>query len=177
MELYNIYKDGVLSFMGPINIHVRVFFGNFIKVILQENYQTVNRLYRTFIELTQNVDYYSAETSISAEDETKTGVGSFMLKKYSDHFTFTTGNLIYAHHGEKLTEYCEEINKSDKAYLREVKRNKRRNADIKDQGAHIGLLQVAVITGNTFNYKIDKIDEQFSYFTLTVKIDKQQRKK
>lgn len=172
MELYNVYKNGVLSFMGPVNIHVRVFFGNYLKVILQDEYQTINRIYKTFIELTQNVDYYSAEVQHSGNEQTKTGIGSFMLKEYKDYFNFTTGNLIYAQHGDKLKKYCDEINESDKAVLREIKRKTRRLAGIREAGAHIGLLQVGVITGNLFQYDISKIDNTFSYFTLTVQIDK-----
>lgn len=172
MEFYNVYKNGVLSFMGPINIHVRVFFGNYIKVLLQHNYQIVNRIYKTFIELTQNIDYYSAEIQSSTDNDTSTGIGSFMLKEFKDCFNFTTGNLIYTEHGPKLREYCEEINNADVAVLRELKRNKRRSAGLQDVGAHIGLLQVGVITGNHFKYSIDKIDDTHSYFTLTVQIDK-----
>lgn len=158
--------------MGPISIHIRVFFGNYIKVILQHNYQTNNRVYKAFIELTQNVDYYSAEVKNSSDDGSKTGIGSFMLKEYKDYFNFTTGNLIFAEHGPILKNYCEEINSTDKATLREMKREKRKLAGLKDVGAHIGLLQVGVITGNSFEYKIDEIDDKYSYFTLTVKIDK-----
>ena len=172
MELYNVYKNGVLSFMGPINIHVRVFFGNYLKVILQDDYQTINRIYKTFIELTQNVDYYSAEFQHSNDEQAKTGIGSFILKEYKDYFNFTTGNLIYAQHGDKLKKYCDEINDSDNAVLREIKRETRKLADIHEAGAHIGLLHVGVITGNLFKYDIRKIDDTFSYFTLTVQIDK-----
>lgn len=172
MELYNVYKNGVISFMGPINIHVRVFFGNYIKVLLQENYQTINRIYKSFIELTQNVDYYSAEMQNASGDDSKTGIGTFILKEYKDYFNFTTGNLIHSHHGSKLKEYCDEINNSDTSVLRELKRKKRKSAGLQEAGAHIGLLQVGVITGNKFQYNIDKINDKYSYFTLTVQIDK-----
>ena len=60
----------------------------------------------------------------------------------------------------------------DEESLRELKRKTRSQASMRDIGAHIGLIQTGIITGNTLDLEINPIDETYSYFIITAKVNK-----
>jgi hypothetical protein len=149
------------------------FFGNYIKLLInQESYQTINKLFKIFIELTQNISYYSAESK-EVGDGNSVGVGEFSLKDYEDHFLFTTGNLVQHNDGKKLINHCNEINALNLEELRILKREKRKQSTVIDVGAHIGLIQVGLLSSNKYDFTISEIDKEFSYFNLSVRINKE----
>ncbi len=161
-------ENTMLSYKGPITIHIRTFFGNFIKVVIDQDYKTVNRLFKSFIELTQNIAFYSAE-KINIEN-IDIGVGEFNLISKDNFFNFSTRNKILKEHGPILKGYCEQINSLNVEKLRELKREKRRQSSVKDVGAHIGLIHVGIITESKLSFKIIDIDDDLSYFEIGVNI-------
>ena len=169
MEVTDSKDNILLSFTGPITIHVRTFFGNFIKVVVDQNYKVVNKLFKTFIELTQNVAFYSAEKM--RIENVDVGVGKFSLMTNDKFFNFNTGNRILKEHGPILKSYCEEINTLGLNGLRELKREKRKQSSVKDVGAHIGLIHVGIITENKLTYEIKEINDTISYFKIGVQIE------
>ena len=169
METVDTKENTLLSYKGPVTIHVRTFFGNFIKVVVDQNYKTVNKLFKSFIELTQNVAYYSAEKA--KIEDIEVGVGEFNLTSEDNIFYFSTGNTILNEHGPILTSYCEEINSMEIDALRELKREKRRMSSVRDVGAHIGLIHVGIITENKLIFDIKEINDSISYFKIGVQIE------
>ncbi len=67
---------------------------------------------------------------------------------------------------------CEFVNASDQLKLRELKREQRLNSPGEKFGARIGLIQAVMLSNNKLDYQMEKIDEAYSHFSLTVKIDK-----
>jgi hypothetical protein len=65
-----------------------------------------------------------------------------------------------------------EINSLGEEELRELKRKTRSQASQRDIGAHIGLIQTGLITRNALELSIEHIDEKFSFFTITAKVNK-----
>lgn len=171
MSNKNYQEEKVLSFHGPLTISLLSFAGNYLKLIINTDQVLVSRLYKTFIELTQNVSYYSAEVK-EIDKGIKSGIGWFLLNEYSKHFIFTTGNLIKKEDGYKLKRNCDEINSLNEEELRKLKRKTRGEAKIRDIGAHIGLIQTGLLSGHPLDFKISEVNSKHSYFTISVRLDK-----
>jgi hypothetical protein len=161
----------LLSFHGPLTISLLSFISNYLKLIINTDQVITSRLYKIFVELTQNVSYYSAEVK-EVEKGIKSGIGWFILDEYDMYYKFTTGNLIKKEDANKLTRNCSEINSLNEEDLRVLKRETRSQAKIRDIGAHIGLIQTGLLSGNMLDFKIYKINSKHSYFTISVKLDK-----
>ncbi|MBN2215168.1 MAG: SiaB family protein kinase [Bacteroidales bacterium] len=164
-------NDSIISFKGPLTVGLLSFVGNSLKSIIRVENSLAKRIFRIFIELTQNVSYYSAET-IEVEKGIKSGVGWFIVKENSNKYNVTTGNLIIREDGFKLIRNCDEINSLTEKELRELKRRTRSQAIERDVGAHIGLIQTSLLSGDKLNYKVTELDDIHSFFTISVNIKK-----
>jgi hypothetical protein len=100
------------------------------------------------------------------------GLGEMDLKEYETFFTFTTKNKVKNSDAKILSERCKLVNQSDYLELRHLKREQRMNSPGEKFGARIGLIQAAMLSKNPLKYKIEKIDDKFSMFSITVKVDK-----
>ena len=101
------------------------------------------------------------------------GIGYFRVYEAPEHYIITTGNKILSEHNTILRQNSEEINRLGEEELRELKRKTRTQANIRDIGAHIGLIQTGLLTGNQIELKFDPIDELYSYFTISAKVNKE----
>lgn len=169
-----MFKEGfnneeILAFKGPLTVGLVSFLANHLKSMLNYENTFVKRLFRVFIELTQNVCYYSAEV-VEIEKGMKSGVGWLVVKNSNEFFNITTGNLILVKDGIKLRNNCDEINSLNEIQLRELKRKTRGQAMIRDVGAHIGLIQTSLICKSKLNIKITEVDNTYSFFTISVDI-------
>jgi hypothetical protein len=161
----------ILSYHGPINIDLISFISNYLKQHIKANSIVAGRMYKVLIELIQNVSYYSAD-QFSNIRSYGSGIGWFKVGEQEECFTITTGNKILNEHGPVLEKNCREINALHEEQLRDLKRKTRSMASIRDIGAHIGLIQTGLLTGNSLQMEIKYIDEQFSFFTITAKVNK-----
>jgi hypothetical protein len=100
------------------------------------------------------------------------GVGELYLKEMENSYSFTTTNQVKKTDANILSERCELVNASDQIKLRELKREQRINSPGEKFGARIGLIQAVMLSGNKLDYKVEEIDDKYSYFSLTVTIDK-----
>ncbi len=168
-EGYN--KENLLSYKGPITVNLVSFMGNYLKSMLKIDHMLLKRVFRIFIELTQNVSYYSAEV-IEMDSGINSGAGWFEFNELKESYKITTGNLILKADGIKLSSNCNEINTLNDKQLRELKRKTRGQAMIKDVGAHIGLIQISILSQSRLNYKITELNDNLSFFTISVNIEK-----
>jgi hypothetical protein len=166
------YQDNsLLVYQGPVTVNLVSFLGNYIRSFLNHETKVLQRIFRIFIELTQNVSYYSAETR-QVKNGVYCGAGWFSLQEFSDHYKITTGNHILVEHGSKLIIYCNEINSLNEEQLRKLKRDTRSQAMVRDVGAHIGLIQTSIISGNKLEYHILPESDSYSFFIISTKVDK-----
>lgn len=164
-------NESLISFKGPLTVGLLSFLGNSLRKVIKVEHALERKIFRIFIELTQNVSYYSAEF-VEVEKGISSGIGWFVIKELKDHYTVTTGNLIIREDGFKLIRNCDEINSLNERELRELKRRTRSQAIERDVGAHIGLIQISLVSGNQLNYKVKELDGVHSYFTISARIDK-----
>jgi hypothetical protein len=161
----------ILSYKGPFYIELISVFGTNIRNFNDMYGNARKKLFKIFIELSQNVSNYS-ENFHMVNNVQRIGVGELFLKELDNAYCFTTINQVKRTDAEILAERCEIVNASDQMKLRELKREQRLNSPGEKFGARIGLIQAVMLSKNQLEYKVENINENFSYFSLTVKIDK-----
>ncbi len=162
----------LLFFYGPINIELVAFLGNYLKNHIKDEILIVNKVHRIFVELVQNVSYYSAD-QFDKNRTFGTGIGEFKVNLVNSSYHISTKNFIKKTDGEVLKKNCREINSLNENDLRELKRKTRGMASVKDIGAHIGLIKTGLISQNPLNISIDPHDDAISIFRLTAIIDRE----
>ena len=167
----NTYPNNLLAFHGPINLDLVSTLANYLKKIVKAEMSVQQKVFRIFIELTQNVSFYSAST-FDMDDMRKIGKGWLTVDEDSNYYLIKTGNVIISEHVDILKQNCIEINKLNIDELRELKRKTRKKACIKDIGAHIGLIHTGILSGNEIDIVTKEIDNKYSFFTIQAKIDK-----
>lgn len=166
-------SDNFLFYKGSISIEIISFLANNIRDLLEGDGSTIKHVYKVFIELAQNVSYYSAESNQnnSIAKESRKGVGYLSVDKTDSGFSVTTGNIIENSHAPILEKYSSEINSLSTQELRELKRKTRMQAAVKDIGAHIGLIHTGLISGSKLDVNIKPIDSEHSFYTICVRVD------
>jgi hypothetical protein len=87
-------------------------------------------------------------------------------------YTVTTGNVIRSTHIDYLKKKLEEINEFKSRETRDVYRQIFTGAEFSDNGgAGLGLIEMAINTGNKLDYDIVPIDMEHSYFILSKTVD------
>ncbi len=164
-------KKTILSYKGPFYIELISVFGTNIRNFNDSYSNARKKLFKIFIELSQNVSNYS-ENFHMVNNVQRIGVGELFLKELDTAYTFTTKNQVKKKDADILAERCEIVNASNQLKLRELKREQRLNSPGEKFGARIGLIQAVMLSKNSLEYKVENINDDFSFFELTVKIDK-----
>ncbi len=170
-EYYKLFEKNVqLFYKGIFDKNILAAIGSYIKSIIAFNPTISRKLFSIFIELAQNISYYSAEKTIFEGKEV--GIGSVLITEDETLFEFASGNIVQTEDVDALIEKCDLINSLDRDSLREYKRQQRKLPQGPYDGAHIGLIQVALTSENPLDINISRIDDTYSFFSIIVKIDK-----
>jgi hypothetical protein len=160
----------LVAFKGPFDKYIIAAFGNFIFQYTLEN----KKIFKVFMELAQNVAYYSIERKIS--ETQNTGVGSLAigsgLEKHKDFYVFSIGNQIDTKNLTILENKCRIINNATKDELRAFKRQERSLLPGTNDNAHIGLIMSSLITNSPIDISSVPMNNEISFFTINLKIDK-----
>jgi hypothetical protein len=172
MMLNTLSNNLLLAYKGPFCIDILSNLGNYIKYSYGIPIETGNKLYKLFFELTQNVAKYSVE--VKPVDTYKfSGIGSFSLIENEKYLMLTTSNMIKTKDGNVLKKYCEDINKMNRNELLEFRtKTRKKSFGEKDLGAHIGIIQIGILSFNKIEFEISNIDDTYSMFTICASIIK-----
>jgi hypothetical protein len=133
--------------------------------------QVRRKIFSILVETLENVAKYSP----GLEAEEKFGMPVAMIKMNNGTYSLTTGNLIPNVNVTQLRDKLDEINSSDKAGVKELFKKALLELNIEsDSTGNMGLLEMARKSGNKLDYKFEKVNDQYSYYTLTIKIDDHQ---
>ncbi len=160
-------------YKGPFDEAVLSRIGEFLRYKFPEYPKAGKRLFSVFIEMAQNISYYSAEINHFGSGKDKYGVGTIMIYEDDEHYVLTAGNLIDKEFGEAITARCQEINELSTEELRNLKKELR-STPRKDgqKGGNIGLVHMALKSGEPLGVETKDVDEQYSFFVLKAKIIK-----
>ena len=164
-------ENALLVYKGVFTVNLISILGNHLKSLPDHDSKHLQRIFRIFVEISQNVSYYSEET-MSVREGMDSGVGWITVQEFDTCYTITTGNYIKPEHAPRLEKYCSEINSLNGEELRTLKRNIRSEAMVRETGAQVGLIQSSIISGNKLNFTLTGSGDQLNYFILSVKINK-----
>ncbi len=126
------------------------------------------RVFSIMVEILENVAKYSP----GREPEEKFGMPVAMIRMEDKEYTLTTGNLILNTNVDFLKEKLDYINAYDDIGLRELFRKSLSGQTITSESTgNMGLIDMARKSGSKLDYQFEKINDLYSYFTLTVKVE------
>lgn len=164
----------ILSYKGPITDVLLAEFSRDIRRKLQEDPKTGKKVFSIFMELAQNVLYYSKEVNHFGN---KDKVGTLVIVQSEDEYQLITGNLVYKSSVDKMVEKCQMINSLDRDQLREYKRELRNQPqEAESKGAGIGLVQVALTANNKLEVKVKELPGDYAFYAIFATVKKNIKK-
>ncbi|MDP4267331.1 MAG: SiaB family protein kinase [Bacteroidota bacterium] len=128
------------------------------------------KVFNVLVECVQNISKHSDE---SKEPPASKFTSILMLGSVNDQFIISTGNLIENKKVESFKSKILMINSLTSEGLKNLYKKIIVGHSLDEKGGiGLGLVHIARKTGEKFEYRFDKIDEQYSYFTLKVNISK-----
>lgn len=125
------------------------------------------RVFSTLVELLDNVGNYTPGRDV----EEKYGKPFAMIRMVGKEYYLSTGNLILKSKVELLKEKLDTINRLDKKGLKEmfIKSLTDLESDT-DSTGNMALIEMIKKSGSKLVYLFDEINEEYSYYTLTVSV-------
>jgi hypothetical protein len=169
-------NDVLLSFKGEITSDLLTSIFEIVEKKLEEideDPKKKKKVYNIMVECLQNLYHHMAEhqIDISEEELKKRRSALFLIAKRSDCFYISTGNYIMNENVETLKDKLELINGMSReelrAYYREILNNEELSAK---GGGGLGIIDIARKSENKLEYDFKSIDQQYSFFSLAVKI-------
>lgn len=165
-------KKVILFYKGPLNNSIVSSLGKKIQHHPFLIPLIARKVFAVYMELAENVVHYSdEEKNISVYDE---GIGSLCICNQQDCVIISTNNLVKNDEILQIKDQCKIINSLEHYQLRKYKRLQRNKPRFSNsKGAGIGLIHSALIAKSKIDIQINKIDDFFSYLTLTLKVKKE----
>lgn len=169
----NVSKDNVsIYYKGPFTNAVLAELSRDIRAEFYQHPQDKKKLFSIFMELAQNISYYSAETTHFGKQERK-GIGVFMVLDQGDHYKITAGNMVKNDIATILMDKAKVINSMG---LEELRKHKIKQRNISRtqmlSGGNIGLIQVAICSRQRLDTEVIPISNEYSYFLLSIVLNK-----
>jgi hypothetical protein len=126
------------------------------------------RVFSVLVEIIENVAKYSP----GRDPERQFGMPVAMIRLANNEYSLTTGNLILNSDTDHLREKLDTINHYDKIGLKELfKKSLSGQTIISDSTGNMGLIDMARKSGSKLEYQFEQINDLYSYYTLTVKVE------
>jgi hypothetical protein len=128
------------------------------------------KVFSILVETLENVAKYSP----GLEHEEKFGMPVAMIRINGSIYSITTGNLILNDKVASLKGKLDTINSCDKEGLKELFKQALIEQSIdSDSTGNMGLIEMSRKSGNKLLYEFDKVNDQYSYYMLTIKVEEQ----
>lgn len=178
-DLYNLMeRDNVLlAFKGTITSEL---LSSVFQIMeskmddLNDSPATKKKVFNVLVECLQNLyhhidDFDNENVFLESSGDKKSAI--FSIIRNVDAYNIVTGNFIFPKNVDDITEkinYINSLNRDElKAYYKEVLNNGKLS---EKGGGGLGLIDIAKKSRNKLQYSFREIDDDYSFFTLTVKI-------
>jgi hypothetical protein len=126
------------------------------------------RVFNILVEVLENISRYNP----GREAEDLFGKPVAIIRLEEGEFVLTTGNLILKSSIDDLKEKLDNINSFNKSELKGLFYKSLSGQTIDtDSTGNMGLISVARKSGNKLAYEFKKVNDQYSYYMLTVRVD------
>ncbi len=172
-------QNMVLALNGTLSQNVLVGFLELLKGKLAHDLEAgklISRVFSIFVEFTQNIVRYSADTRIIEKDNREVGTGLITLRETGKQYIITSGNLIENSKVKHLKELCDLINRLNPEELKQHYKSKLKSKRTDNQkGANIGLIVIVRKSGHPLKYEIKTLDHNHSFLILSATVDKKNK--
>lgn len=127
------------------------------------------KIFRILVESIQNTFKHQIKENGKVQ---KRDITAVMVRR-AESYELILGNYIEASRAFSLKTKIDDINALSKEELvTRYQQTLSNNLRTKDGGSGLGLMDIVRKSGGKLNYLLDRVDEESSYFTLNVKINK-----
>ncbi len=167
-------EDGVvlIAYKGSVTHLVLGEISQTVRQYLTANPQINRKLFSIFIELAQNIAYYSYERNYIGAEQYGSGIGTVIIKEFATHYQIISGNVVTNEDAAKIFVKSQTVNSLDRDGLREYKRKMRGDGGDNLQKGNIGLIQIALTAKSQLDVKITPLTDKHSFFSLSVNLQK-----
>jgi hypothetical protein len=132
---------------------------------------TKRRVFSILVEVLENIAKYSP----GKKAERKHGMPVAAIRMEKGSFYLTAGNLIRKSKTHKLRKKIDMVNRYDRAGLKELYRKQLSKQDSSSESTgSMGLIDIARKSGHKLKYSFSKINDDYSYYILGVRVDDQE---
>ncbi len=171
-RFHKLLPDNIhLSYKGPFEKNILWGIGSIIENSMGETVMERKKIFSVFMEMAINVSQYSDENTI-LENNKKCGIGSIVVGEMSEYYYIITGNVVDKINSETIIAKCNTINSLEREGLRQLKREYQRKPRSIYGGSNIGLIQIALTTCNTLEYKTVPVNQDAVFLSIAVRINK-----
>ena len=94
-----------------------------------------------------------------------------MIRKVDGEYSIMTGNFIANENVELMEGRLDRINAMDKDELKMYYKEVLNNGEMSAKGGGgLGMIDIARKSGKKLEYKFDHIDDEYSFFSLNIKV-------
>lgn len=171
-------EDGniILSFRGEITADLVSSILKMIEEKLESEEDEVKKrrkVYNVLVETLQNlyhhIDSFPLKQGEKPGANRRTAV--FMIGKKDGEYDIISANYIAKENIPPLQDRLEKINSLDKEGLREYYQEVLTNGEVSIHGGGgLGMIDIARKSGNKLRFGFHEVNEDFSFFTLKIKI-------
>ena len=123
------------------------------------------KIYKIIVECLENICKHSEQL----EKELRPAI--FLLGRQEDYYYIITGNYLYNNEIDPLRTRIDDINNLDREEIRTKYIGVLSHGDISiKQGAGLGMIDVALKSGNKLEYEFIPLKDAISFYVLKVKI-------
>jgi hypothetical protein len=176
LDIYEYYQNMqndnvVLAYKGNVsgdlfNCILQIAENKLDKIELRSKLK--KKVFNILVEILQNI--YHHFDDLKADNEEYYSV-IFLLGKKGSEYNIITGNHISIDKVEALKNKLDTINAMSEDELKAVYRETLYNGGISEKGgAGLGIIDIVRKSGEKVNYEFRKVNDNFSFFSLQVKI-------
>ncbi len=162
-------KSPLIMYKGGVNYELIAKARHFIRTTFTKT-NLQYKIQSIFIELAQNILLYSEEHNLLKDTES---VGTIVLDEQEEAYLLITGNVMKSETVETLKDHCNHINSLDRTGLFHFKAElAQKTTNPTSKGGGLGLLQVALLSGNKIQVVTEKINDEYTYLGCCVRVYK-----
>lgn len=166
-----IEQDIMLCFNGIFTATLIDEIGKALRNHMRDNEESptaITDVFSVYIEMTQNIRHYTVSRALRDDKAIATIVVS---RNQDGHYTVSAGNVVCNEDADKLREYIGQLNTLDKEGLKALFKTQLRKPreDLQENnGAGLGLIDMARKSVEPLHLHIQPIDDALSFFSLRV---------
>ena len=173
-DFYNKMEKGniMLSFKGEVTSDLLT---SILQIMeskmetLEEPPKIKKKVYNILVECLQNLYHHLDDDDFKTKINEKSAL--FMIRKVEGEYSIMTGNFIASENVEMMKGRLDRINEMDKDQLKLYYKEVLNNGEMSAKGGGgLGMIDIARKSGKKLEYNFDPIDNEYSFFSLNIKV-------